>query len=276
MLLAQQLILSITFVLSLVASIISYANEVPPKDVLSTDAQSQSKQISNMTLAVEDSWPPYANAYGEGISTDIVKQALESVGVSLNLKVYPYAQLLEEMHKGLIPGGYNVTRQTSREKKLLFGNEPILNATASFYFPLNNEKSKHYKSIYDIPDGSTIGVITDYEYGDIYEKQKHRFKEIKVSQQTQIINMLRRGRIDGAIMFDTVANYTLDSMELSRNSIEKGFLNHISEVYVAFSKTHKDSHIYAEILDKGLSKIKNNGQYQKIMAQWSYSQEQQN
>lgn len=274
MLLIQKFILPITFFLSLIASTISSANEVPPKDSLFTDIQSQSKLINNMTLAVEDSWPPYANAYGEGISTDIVKTALESVGVNLNLKVYPYAQLLEEIHKGLIAGGYNVTRQKSREKKFLFGNEPILNATASFYFPINNKKSKNYKSIYDIPDGSTVGVITDYEYGDIYEKQKHRFKEIKVAQQNQIINMLKRERIDAAIMFDAVADSTLNSMELSKNSIRKGFLNHTSEVYVVFSRTHKDSHFYAEILDKGLSKIKSNGQYQRIIDQWGYFKEQ--
>lgn len=256
--LVKHSILLMTLVLSLVNSLFIQADAV----------SINTGNITEMTLAVEDSWPPYANAYGEGISTDIVSKALGSVGVKLNLKVYPYARVLNEMSKGLVAGAYNVTRQKSSEEQFIFGDQAILTASSSFYFPQKNIEAQNYTSISDIPDGASIGVITDYEYGDVYEQQKHRFKEIKVLQQTQVINMLRLDRIDGAIMFDTVASYTLQSMGLDENSINKGFLNHNSDVYVAFSKAHKNSVAFAKKLDEGLLKIKNNGQYLEIIDQW--------
>lgn len=127
---------------------------------------------------------------------------------------------------------------------------------------------KKYTSIADIPDNASIGVIIDYEYGDIYDQHKHRFNEIKVLLQSQIIHMLQLDRIDGAIMFDDVANHTLKTMNLAEDTISKGFLNHTSDVYVAFSKSNKSSVEFANLLDQGLLNIKNNGQYLEIIDQW--------
>lgn len=259
----KHLILFVAVTLCLSHSLSIQANEVhsEAQQIVNQNAI----EITAMTLAVEDSWPPYANAYGEGISTDIITQALEAVGVQLTLKVYPYARVLDEISKGLVAGGYNVTRQKSSEKRFIFGDQAILTATASFYYPANNVTAPSYTSLADIPDDASIGIIADYEYGDLYELHKHRFREIKVLQQSQIINMLMLGRIDGAIMFDTVANHTLKTMNLAEDAISKGFLNHTSDVYVAFSKAHKDSKALANILDQGLLKIKNNGQYSQII-----------
>jgi polar amino acid transport system substrate-binding protein len=254
-------ILFISLVFSLANSVFSRADT----ELLNTGKITEKIEI---TLAVEDSWPPYANAYGEGISTDLITRALESVGVTLNLKVYPYARVLDEVIKGKVDGGFNVTRQKSREDKFIFGEQPTMVAAASFYFPKNSHAAEKYSSIADIPDGASIGVIIDYEYGDIYDEHRHRFNEIKVPLQSQIIHMLRLNRIDAAVMFDTVASHTLKTLNLSQDSITKSFLNHTSDIYVAFSKSNKDSRKFAKLLDQGLINIKNNGQYLDVIDQW--------
>jgi polar amino acid transport system substrate-binding protein len=220
---------------------------------------------NSVVLAVEDSWPPYANSKGEGLSTSILKQALSAVDIKLIIKVYPYARVLDEVAKGVLVGGYNVTRQASTEQQFLFGEQPLLTAQASFYFSKDHPEALSYKSVADIPDGTTIGLIIDYEYGNEFEKHKHRFNEVRVSQQEQIINMLNMGRLDSAILFDAVASYTLKAMNLETDSLLRGPLNHTSDIFVAFSRSHKQSEYFSKKLDLGLIKIKNNGLYQELL-----------
>lgn len=222
-------------------------------------------QLSSVVLAVEDSWPPYAGTNGQGIATSIIEKALAEVDIRLFLKVAPYARVLDEVEKGLVVGGYNVTRQESTNKQFLFGQQAVLTASASLYFSTENTQAQQYNSIADIPAGSSIGLIIDYEYGDLFEQHKNRFNEVRVSSQEQIINMLRLGRIDCAILFDAVASHTLKSMKLPEDSILKGPLNHTSDIYVAFSRSHKQAKYFADKLDQGLVKIKKSGQYSKLL-----------
>ena len=56
----------------------------------------------------------------------------------------------------------------------------------------------------DIPKGTSIALIVDYEYGELYEKNRNIFDEIRVSSQMQIIKLLQLKRVDMAIMFDDV------------------------------------------------------------------------
>ena len=232
---------------------------------LSVVCQADNGRTHSVTLAVEDSWPPFADSNGQRISTSILEQAFSSVGITLVVKTFPYARVLSEVEKGTLVGGYNVTRQASTEQQFLFGTQALLKAPASFYFPAGHIQTRAYKSIADIPDGSTIGLIINYEYGNTFEEHKHRFKTVRVSTQEQIINMLRVGRLDSAILFDAVASHTLKSMQLEPSSIFKGPTNHTSDIYVAFSHIHKDSQFFADKLDKGLELIKANGQYESLL-----------
>lgn len=233
--------------------------------ILAATCQADNINKNSVVLAVEDSWPPYADSKGEGIATDIVRQALAAMGIKLFIKVSPYARVLDEIEKGIVVGGYNVTRQGSTQEKFLFGEQALFTANASFYFSANNAQVDQYQSIADIPSGFTVGIIIDYEYGNDFEQHKHRFKHVYVSSQKQLINMLKLGRIDSAIMFDEVAKYTLKSMNLASSTIQKGPLNHTSDIYVAFSNSHTDAPYFAEKLDAGLLQIQQNGDYDNLL-----------
>ncbi|OUS40120.1 hypothetical protein A9R00_07645 [Oleispira antarctica] len=230
-------------------------------------AEEAFSQTNSVVLAVEDSWPPFAGAEGQGIATNIVEKALAEVDIRLILEVSPYARVLDDVKKGIVVGGYNVTRQVTTEKQFLFGQQALLTASASFYFPAKNTQIQKYTNIADIPDGTRLGLIINYEYGDLFDQHKHRFKQVRVSKQTQIINMLKNGRLDSAIMFDAVATHTIMTMKLEPASILKGPLNHTSNIYVAFSLQHKDAQYFSDKLDQGLALIKADGQYEKLLEQ---------
>jgi polar amino acid transport system substrate-binding protein len=215
-------------------------------------------------LGAEDSWPPYSNAQGQGVSTNLIKAAFAKTNLTPTFRVLPYARVLYDLQSGKIDGGYNVTLQSTTKDKYIFGKVPLL-AVESYWFFIPGTYPK-IKSINDIPDKFRVGVIRDYEYGDIYENHRHRFTEVQVSQQSQIIRMLKQGRIDAAVMFDREAEYALKEMKLDAAIFDKRFLNHHGDVYVAFSHKSPRARWLAEQLDKGLLMIKEAGEYDRILS----------
>ncbi|WP_189378109.1 substrate-binding periplasmic protein [Thalassotalea profundi] len=207
----------------------------------------------SIKLAVENSWPPYSDINGNGISKDIIQKAFASVNINVEFIVVPYKRALFLAEVGEVVGAFNVTKQESTTKVFSFGEEAILQAEASFYY--ENSNKLNVKSANEIPTGASIALIIGYEYGNDYEKNKHRFNEIRVSNQKQIIQLIRNKRVDLAIMFDEVAKYTLREMGLERNDIKQGGINHKSDIYVAFNKNQETTPLI-KLLDQGLRNIK--------------------
>lgn len=203
-------------------------------------------------LAAEDSWPPFATENGDGISRTIIEKAYAYSDTKVEFVVVPYARALSMVESGEVDGAFNVTKQASTETKFAFGELPLLNVSASFYYPRNG--NLNYQSIADVPNGTSIATIIGYEYGDAYSAHKHRFEESRVASQEQIIKLLMSKRVDMAIMFDEVASFTLEQMQLKPDSIDKGNINHTSDIYVAFNKKLADSK-KIRALDKGLKAI---------------------
>ena len=103
----------------------------------------------------------------------------------------------------------------------------------------------------DIPLGTSIALILDYEYGEVYESSRSRFDEVRVSSQKQIIKLLQLERVDMAIMFDDVAAHYLSELKLNKNDIRQGNINHTSDIYVAFNKREELNDVIL-LLDEGL------------------------
>lgn len=218
---------------------------------------------THLILGAEDSWPPYSDRHGQGIATNIINAAFKKVGVSTEIQVRAYARVLQDVRAGLLDAGYNVTRQKNTEQDFIFGSQPILKANAYWYFP--NTKSPPFKSLNDIPDSYRVGGIIDYEYGDDYEQQRHRFKEVRVPRQAQLIKMLQQGRIDAAVMFEEEAKQALKDMNLPPEAIKKGMLNHTSDIYLAFSRKKPESLANAQKFDRGLRLLKETGEYAQLL-----------
>lgn len=211
-----------------------------------------------ITLAAESSWPPFAKKDGSGISKTIIEKAYSYSGHTVEFVVVPYARALSMAKQGSVDGAFNVTKQASTEADFSFGERALLKVSASFYYPPGSNLS--YTTSDMIPRGTSIATIIGYEYGDRYEKNRERFDEVRVATQAQIVNLLKAGRVDMAIMFDEVASYTLEQMQLPTEDIKKGHINHTSDIYVAFNKSHANSQIVKD-LDKGLKAIEQESAY---------------
>ena len=213
------------------------------------------------TFAAEDSWPPFAMADGSGLSRNIIEQALSYSGSTASFITVPYARALKMAENGQVDGAYNVTLQKNTLKRLVFGNEPLFQAKATFYYP--KDSTFNYASEDKFPGGINIALITGYEYGDSFEAHRKRFKEVRVANQRQIINMLRENKVHMGIMFDAVASYTLTAMQLPQDAIRKGELNHVSDIYVAFSPKAENLEAKIALFDEGLRQLKQENNIRK-------------
>ena len=166
----------------------------------------------SIKLAAENSGPPYSNESGDGFSKDIIQRAFDNVGVNVEFIVVPYARALRMPQSEKVDRAFNVTKQNSTVDKFAFGEVPILQANASFYY--HKESNLNFKTVDEIPAGTSIALILDYEYGEIYEKSRAKFDEVRVSSQRQIIKLLQFKRVDMAIMFDDVAKYYLSELKM--------------------------------------------------------------
>ena len=208
---------------------------------------------NEVNLAVEDSWPPFSDSDGNGISSSIVKAAFSESNYKVKLTVSPYIRILKMTEVGEVDGCFNVTKQKSTLAKFIFGEVPLMKVKASFFHKKGT--SFNYKKIEDFPDKIDIGVIRGYEYGNKFEKMKKNFHIVEVNSQKQLISMLINDRVTAAIMFDKVGEYYLKKMNKSE-LVSKSFTNHESNIFVAFSKKNVNSSIYAKALDKGLKALK--------------------
>ncbi|CAM4355091.1 ABC transporter substrate-binding protein [Shewanella denitrificans] len=221
-------------------------------------------QVNSIILAAEDSWPPFADQFGKGISHQLVKSAFAEVGIRVETLVVPYSRGLRMAERGNVDGVFNVTREVSTQDKFIFGQQPLFQASASFYQHKSHPISA--KSKYDLAPKAVIGVIKGYEYGDEFPqlvKQKDWVLFI-ANNQMQLINMLLVNRIDLAVMFDAVAKEQLTQMGVNEE-IQPIFNNHQSDIFVAFSKQQPNSSLLAKKLDEGLIKLKSQGQYAKLL-----------
>lgn len=224
----------------------------------------EQKTITSVSLAAEDSWPPFADQFGKGISHALLKAAYGQVGIKVEYVVVPYSRGLRMAEKGNVDGVFNVAKEISTEDKFIFGQQPLFTTSASFYQSNQKPTSATHKS--QLAPHTVVGIIEGYEYGDEFSKlvTDNQLTVFTATSQKQLINLLLVNRIDLAVMFDLVAKVHLSQMGVEQD-INLAFSNHSSDIYVAFSKQSPNAHYLAQKLDEGLLKLKSQGQYATLL-----------
>ena len=211
-----------------------------------------------VNIGVENSWPPYADENGEGISSTIVVEAFRQVGVKVKLHIYPYTRIMEMTKRGELDGCYNVARDKVTNTEFIFGEEPILKTTASYYHPVGSE----YKE--KLVPGDKVALMRGYQYGDEFERNRDRYDETRVNTQEQILKLIERKRVNVGILADGSADFHIKRLNLEK-VVKKGAVHFDLEVFLAFSKENHKSKKLAELLDEGINKLKEKGIYKDLL-----------
>lgn len=217
-----------------------------------------------LELGAEDAWPPYSNPDGTGMANDIVKAAYQAVGIGVVFNVRPYKRLEAEAKHGKFVGIFSVTRDASKEREFLWGNELLFVSQALYYH--HKDRPINAKAVDELRQGERIGVILGYPYGEAFDRNDRIVKEW-VRSYEQNIDKLLANRLDAIVMNDKGAKKLLAEMRLT-DQIVPAFPGMSSPQYVAFSKEHPRAEHYAKKLDEGLRIIKANGVYDRILKRY--------
>jgi hypothetical protein len=117
-----------------------------------------------LEIAVEDAADPWSRPDGTGCANEIVRAVFTAAKVPVALKVMPYARAKEMAMKGEIAACVAMSWSSELEGKIRFPDEAkslYINAST---FVENLAAPVKAKSIKDLPAGTTLGTVLNYEY----------------------------------------------------------------------------------------------------------------
>jgi polar amino acid transport system substrate-binding protein len=220
-----------------------------------------------VTIIAEDAWYPYTGILNgtnaEGITVDVIKAAFKAAGVNAVLITMPYDRGLAKVEMGEEVALFNVAKDASSEHLYLWPSDILFTASLNYYTRIDfNGQNISIKNL----EGKKLGCTEGYQYGDeIYNNTK----VIKEWSKTDKINLskLIAGRIDATPIYEGVANYLLFDMKIQQKVKMAGKALSM-DLFLAFSKKHKDSQKYLTLYNQGFAMIKKDGTYDKIWKEW--------
>lgn len=215
-----------------------------------------------ISLAAEDSWPPFADQYGKGVSHQLIHAAFEQVGITVDTILVPYSRGLKMASEGSVDGVFNVAKLKQRQDDYRFGEQALFISHSLFFHSKSRPMLAKSKS--QLTSGTRIGKVKGFYYGGEIDTL-NQVEFVDVDNQYQLINLLLTGKIDGALMYQEVAQRYIQQMKVS-DDIIPAFDNQQNMIFLAFSKQTPHSQRLASVFDLGLKKLKNNGSYQQIIS----------
>lgn len=239
----------------------------------------QARAAETVILA-EDSFLPFSDKDGEGLSNEIVVSAFSAVGLDITLKVYPFPRIMWMLKQGKAPGGFNAVPTEDAQEEYIFGKQAIYTTHMRFYYHkddpvvIDTEDDIHEKLI---QQGIIVGEVLGYIYPPAYEALKAKaadapgLKVEAVKSDEIIIKKLRAHRNRVALMTSEVAEFHIKQMNIE-GELKQGALTWEAPLYVAFSKSHPKGEFLSKEFDKGMELIKEDGTYAQILKKYNISQ----
>ncbi len=219
------------------------------------------------TLIFEaDNWCPINCETGEnpaGIGVELVKKIYEPLGYTINYRIVPWQQALNDARSGTIDGviGANQTD----EPRLIFPGTPITTISDDFFVLKGNPW--RYQGPYTL-NGKRLGVVTDYGYSGIVNKyindnkgaERHMivFASGSEAVRSNIMN-LRDDKAQVIVESKMVMDYWLRKLNLTTKVDYAGGVPQ-DRVYVAFSPTKSTSRDLARAYDDGMARMRRTGE----------------
>ncbi|MDH2924270.1 amino acid ABC transporter substrate-binding protein (PAAT family) [Nicoletella semolina] len=218
----------------------------------------------DITFAMEPSYPPFelTNEKGEiiGFDVDIANAICQEINATCHFKSQSFDSLIPSLIKGR--GGFDAAISAmditeARAKQVAF-TAPYYESSASFI---------SLKGKTDLASAKNIGVQNGTTYQQYINAEAKQYSPKSYPSLQDAILDLKNGRID--ILFgdtDVLRDILSKNPELDfvgeRVSDKRYFNNGLG---IAVNKSNRE---LVESLNKGITAIKANGEYQKIYDKW--------
>jgi len=227
--------------------------------------------MSDQITIVADEWPPYnsiPNSKEPGYGIEIAKHVFEATGHTVVYKILPWHRSIIETRTGKYNAIIGAFKQEAPD--FVFPEEEFGLSKNAFFARKGREWT--YSGLESL-QGMKIGIIKGYSYGeelDKYFKENPQQVQYVYSKDPlfQNIKKLLVGRLDVFIEDENVLLQKLKKMQVADKIVNAGFTGVSEKLYITFSPKIKKSKEYAEILTKGIRKLKESGELDKILAKY--------
>lgn len=216
-----------------------------------------------IVVAGDNNFPPYEFVDEKGIykgfNIDIMHAIAEAMNIEIQIYPMRWSDAVSSLEAGRLDAIQGMAKTPAREEKYRFTQPSSIHSSAIFI----KRETDYIKGIDDLK-----GVRISYQVGDINEKRILNIPyAIPVSRYNQVeaIEALLNDEADVFIGNKPVAIYRLHKMKASHKV--KTLDEPLGEISYG-PVTLKDNEEIYIVLNRGLDKIKDSGEYDKIYKKW--------
>ncbi|WP_411991131.1 substrate-binding periplasmic protein [Agarivorans sp. DSG3-1] len=216
--------------------------------------------------AAADSIPTSYIENGEqtGILVDVINEAFERAGFTVEIKLMPWARCLKSVQEGTVDGIFSVYLTNERQTFLSYTNEVLITQIQAFFVSVNSSITFD-GDIQQLADKS-IGVINETSYGPRLDAalEKRLFKNVDEAQSSKSnVRKLLAGRVDLIPSYRHVVFSTAKSLGAAHKIKQLSPPLEAIPSYLAFTRKRDFSTVIREY-NKALSAMKEDGTYDMI------------
>lgn len=234
-------------------------------------------QKNTKIILVIDEWAPYTseNLEGYGIVSKIVDLAMKEASLEYEIQFKPWSRTLEMVRYGDAWGSFPWFYTKEREE-FYYYSEPIMTSnTLIFYKKVNSEIENPNIEINSLDDVKQykFGGVFGYFYESYFEESEKNFEYDLSGDLESAFRLLENGKVDIICEEEAVGWHTISSIFPGREEEFGTFKNELSEekFYLIVTKNDRLAAQKIEKFNKGLNKLRQSGEYEKILKEYNYN-----
>lgn len=222
-------------------------------------------------------WTPITSSKleGYGLASEIITKAYEAEGIEIEIQFYPWKRCELMLRNNQLDAIFPYVKTDEREKIYGF-SDPVVVIRLSFFYLKDNIAKLEYNSLEDLKKYSFGGVLGHF-YKEEFDKAGLNVEY--VGSEEHNLKRLLKGRVDVIPMINTIGWYLINknhpedyyrfaSVDYNWHIIsgKKSAEEYASKLMVSQATPKANKIIQA--YNRGLKKIKQNGEYKKILAKY--------
>jgi len=223
---------------------------------------------AGVTIMAEDAAPPFSLADGTGFANDVVRAAFKAAGVDVAFDAVPYARCKKDVEDGKVAGCFGMSWYKGVETSVAFSDQPIFSVHVDVFLA---RRTSGVSRAEDLPAGSAIGIVNEYEYPDAVYNLRHSGMVLQAGRNDITnLKLLARGRLDAAIVM------TNDLVPLMQKAIQAGVESQVAygfrlgyeDSFIGFSRKHPQGEAMRRSFNEGYKRILVDGTVDMLRRKW--------
>lgn len=188
-------------------------------------------------VVVTDLWPPFrmqgTDGSLQGLDIDLLNQLSQRTGLRFDVQRAPWARGLAELEQGRADLMAGLAKTPEREAYIDYLPRPYYACSPRFYAaPTHAVSLQRYEQL----RGLRIGYVLESAYFEPFDSDA-TLNKVAVTTETQLLEMLTRGRLQAVIGTDCQVDYQLRESAWSGQVAKVAYRPEArTELYIGFSR----------------------------------------